>query len=430
MDSGPAGRRNLLLRSALAASLVLFALACTISKSVAYFPLFASALLGLLLRLHTRDGFHFPRGVKILVGIWVAITLWDYISIVVNKGSGAAAPFARAVDFLPVFILAGLPLDIGWKKKAAAASFFVLASATALIVLFGAYQGATGILYPLPVQPYSDGKLVGFFSHHIPAGGFFSTLTVMSACLLLFWETSKKLKLFLGILLLLLLSGSILSLSRTYFVSLFIILPLLFFKKNLRSAAIGISLIALFIAVSITALPTVREGILSITDLKHNPSNMERLYLWRVAEDMIETNPVVGIGYRQWGEKVSGYSAKYSSEWKFSDAMFHHAHNVYLHVTAETGLIGLSLFLAFWLSLTVLLFRAPAVGDDRGLIHALRLGAAFSIINLLIGGIFENNFGTLLISMLISYVVLLALFVTSDADARACTSYLAGEDAQ
>jgi O-antigen ligase len=428
MDSASSGRRDHFLIYGLAASLVFMSLVCPISKSATYFPLFVSALLGLLLRLRSEAGLHFPRGIKRLAALWIAIALWEYVSVVVNGAGITTAPLARALDFLPVFLLAGLPLDMDWKKRVAAVSFFVLASTASAVVVLGAYQGATGMRYPFPVQLYSDGKLIGFFSHHIPAGGFFSTLVVMSACLLLYWKTSARLKLLLGVLLLLLFSGSLLSLSRTYFVSLCITLPLLFFKKNLKAAAIGTSFVALFFAVSIAALPSVKERISSITDLKHNTSNLERLYLWQVAKDMIAASPVAGIGYRQWGEKVSGYSARYSSEWKFSDAALHHAHNVYLHIAAETGLVGLSLFLSFWLSLAAILLRASAAGDGSDFIHAIRLGTAFAIINLLIGGFFENNFGTLLISLLLSCVVSLTLFVTDGSDAPACiASYVAGE---
>jgi O-antigen ligase len=109
---------------------------------------------------------------------------------------------------------------------------------------------------------------------------------------------------------------------------------------------------------------------------------------------MIRANPVAGIGYRQWGEKVSGYSGRYSSEWKFTDASLHHAHNVYLHTAAETGLVGLLLFLAFWLSLAALLFRAPAAG------------------------------------LLISFFVSLSLFITDAADTPSCiSSSIAGGNA-
>ncbi len=418
MDNRPQDKGDLTLKYALAVSLVLFALACPISKSATYFPLFASALFALLIRLRSAEGFHFPRGMKLLAGLWIAIPLWEYVSDLANGAGITTAPFERALYLMPVFLLAGLPLDIAWKKKVAEVSFLVVAATSAVVVLLGAYQGATGFLYPIRVQPFSDGKLIGFFSHHIPAGGFFSTLVLMSACLLLFWKTSPRLKIFLAILLLLLFAGSLLSLSRTYLVSLCITLPLLFFKRNMKAAVIGTSLMVLFIAASIAGLPPVRERISSIVDLKHNVSNLERLYLWKVARDMIEANPITGIGYRQWGEKVSGYSVKYASEWKFSDAAFHHAHNVYLHVAAETGLVGLSLFLAFWLSVMFFLFHASAVRNDPGFIKAVMLGTAFAILNFLIGGVFENNFGTLLIALLTSYVLSLSFFIMEGTDIR------------
>ena len=414
----PAGRERV-LHHALAFSLVLCALFSPISKSATYFPLYAAAAFGLGLRLRAAGGgFQLPRGVARLALLWTLIAIWQLATLLANGDTLSAAPVARALDFAPVFMLAGLPINEEWKEKAAKVSVFSLTSLTALIILLGMFQAATGTVYPFPVQPFSDGNLLGFFSHHIPAGGFFSTLAVISACLLLFWKSSARTKIFLGILFMLLLSGSILSLSRTYFVSLCFTLPLLFFKKNLRAAAIGSAATALFFVAAVLLLPPVKSGVTSILDLKQNPSNVERLYLWRVARDMIESKPVAGIGYRQWGNRISEYSGRYASEWKFTDASFHHAHNVYLHVAAETGLVGLALFLAFWLSLLVILFRASSSAARDGFSRGLILGAAFAIVNLFIGGFFENNFGTLLIALLISYVVSLALFVM-DGNSRA-----------
>jgi O-antigen ligase len=188
---------------------------------------------------------------------------------------------------------------------------------------------------------------------------------------------------------------------------------LLFFKKDLKVAAIGSALMAVFITAAIVFLPPVKNKVASIADLQKNPSNVERLYLWRVARDMIAHSPITGVGFRQWGEKVPEYSARYSPSWKFSPASFHHAHNTYLQVAAETGLVGLALFLGFWLNLTALAFRLSARYPAGSFVRALNLGTAFSIINLLIGGLFEDNFGTLLIALILSYVVSLSFFAAN-----------------
>ncbi|MDA8432120.1 MAG: O-antigen ligase family protein [Nitrospiraceae bacterium] len=412
------GGRERALRHALAASLVFWALCLPISKSATYIPLFASAVFGLGLRVSPGGKLRMPAGVVRLAAIWLLFALWQCITLLANGEAPSAAPFARALDYLPVFLLAGLACDRGWKERAALASLYVLTSLTAFIIVLGMVQAVTGIVYPLPVQPFTDGTLLGLFSHHIPAGGFFSTLAVISGCLFLFWKSSRRQKAFFGIMFLLLLSGSLLSMSRTYFVSLCITLPLIFFKKNVRTAAAGTAAMAVIIAASIVSLPPVKTRVASILDLRKNPSNVERLYLWRVARDMIETSPVAGIGYRHWGDRISQYTGKYASEWKFSDASFHHAHNVYLHVAAETGLVGLALFLAFWVSLLVLLLRASASAEDGSFTRALTSGSAFAIVNLFIGGLFENNFWTLLIVMLICFVAALALFVADGPSLR------------
>lgn len=211
-----------------------------------------------------------------------------------------------------------------------------------------------------------------------------------------------------------LLLGTVLTLSRTYFVSLAITLPLILLRKKVGTAVLGIAAISLLFFLAAVSLPNVKGRTLSILDLKSNPSNVERLYLWRVAGDMIRDHPVAGVGFKQWSERVSDYTGIYASEWKFSEASFHHAHNVYLTVAAETGLVGLFFFLAFWLYLLFLTVRTASVFRNDSFVRALNLGASYVLINLLIGGAFEENFGTLPIMHLLAFILTLSFFVTAE----------------
>jgi O-antigen ligase len=402
-----------LIENALTGSLALYAIVCPVSQSAVYVSLSLAVAAALTLRVWAPDKFVFPEKFGLLLGIFSFFVAWQCLSLVVNGASSFVPPLLRAWNFVPLFALARLPVARERKKTTAKIALAALFISTSLVILIALYQDIAGLVMPFKHQLFSAGVIVGFFSHHLPAGGFFSTLAVLSVSLFLFWETSPWVKTALALITLILLLGTVLTLSRTYFVSLAVTLPLILLRKKFGTAMLGIAAISLLVLLAAVSLPNVRNSTLSILDLKKNPSNVERLYLWRVAEDMIRDHPVAGVGFKQWGERVSEYTAVYSSEWKFSEASFHHAHDVYLTVAAETGMVGLFFFLAFWLYLLFLAVRTASAFRSDSFVRALNLGASYVLINLLIGGVFEENFGTIPIMHLVAFIFTVSFFVTA-----------------
>jgi O-antigen ligase len=405
--------RTGLTENALTASLALYAIVCPVSQSAVYVSLSLAVAAAVLLRAWAPEKSLFPEQFGRLLGIFSLFVAWQCLSLVVNGAPSFAPPPLRAWNFVPLFVLAYLPLSHERKKTTAKIALFALFLSTSLVILVAIVQDITGLVLPLKHQLFSAGVIEGFFSHHLPAGGFFSTMAVLSASLFLFWKTSPWVKTVLAFVTLLFLLGTVLTLSRTYYVSLAVTFPLILLRKKFRTAIWGMAAIALLVLLAAVSLPGVKSRTASILDLKRDPSNVERLYLWRVAGDMIRAHPVTGVGFKQWGERVSEFTAKYSSEWTFSEASFHHAHDVYLTVAAETGLPGLVIFLAFWLYLLFLTIRAASAFRGDSFVHALNLGASYVLINLLIGGVFEENFGTLPIMHLVAFVLTLSFFVAA-----------------
>jgi putative inorganic carbon (HCO3(-)) transporter len=85
-------------------------------------------------------------------------------------------------------------------------------------------------------------------------------------------------------------------------------------------------------------VPDVR-GV-PLTD--ENYAVVERLAHWQAALTMLEDRPLLGVGI---GNYVPVYPAYAVPGWK--DPLGH-AHNYYLHVAAETGLLGLVAYLVLW----------------------------------------------------------------------------------
>jgi O-antigen ligase len=411
-------------RHLLSISLLLYAVFLPISRSMAYIPLSVMSI-SLSYFILKYGGFaSYPYYLKRLVILLFSLMIWQAFTVVVNGAESkfAALPFLRGLNLLPIFLLPAVKMEDRWKLSMAKASAYLLLFTASLVIALGVFQKYSGMVFPFPRQPFHDGMLYGFFGHHIDAGGFFSTLSVFSMCLLIFPEKAGGAKKQIPVLILLniiLLSGALLSLSRTYYVSLIVIFPLIFLKKNRKSALRGLALMAVFILTVLALSPRIKERALSIADLKDNPSNTERIYLWRAASDIITENPVTGIGFKQWGNEVNGYTAKYSNKWNFSDASVHHAHNLYLTVAAETGLTGLIFFLFFWIYLTYILFKRSGIPSMDSFSRALNSGAAFGILNILIGGMFEDNMGKLSNILLLSYIAGISLFVGNTNEDKA-----------
>ncbi len=71
-------------------------------------------------------------------------------------------------------------------------------------------------------------------------------------------------------------------------------------------------------------------------------STIERLAHWQAAVRMIEAQPVVGVGFGNYGAAYEDFRL---INWPNA---LGHAHNYYLNIFAETGVLGLCAYLALW----------------------------------------------------------------------------------
>jgi putative inorganic carbon (hco3(-)) transporter len=86
-----------------------------------------------------------------------------------------------------------------------------------------------------------------------------------------------------------------------------------------------------------------------ITD--DNYAVIERLAHWQAAIEMAKTHPWLGVGF---GNYESAYPAYALINWPRA---LGHAHNYYLNLLAETGIIGLSAYLLMWSTIIVVSWR-------------------------------------------------------------------------
>jgi len=148
--------------------------------------------------------------------------------------------------------------------------------------------------------------------------------------------------------------------------------------------------------------------LLDIRDVRGVPINdanyalIERQAHWQAALNMLTEHPWTGVGF-------SNYQPLYEQYRLLNWPMpLGHAHNIYLNVAAETGLVGLGLYLLLWISIVVLTFRTirHAHGAERAIAIGLMGTWVYLGTHMLVDNLYVNN-THLIIGALLGLLVVL-----------------------
>ncbi len=148
--------------------------------------------------------------------------------------------------------------------------------------------------------------------------------------------------------------------------------------------------------------------LLDIRDVRGVPINdtnyalIERQAHWQAALNMLTEHPWTGVGF-------SNYQPLYEQYRLLNWPMpLGHAHNIYLNVAAETGLIGLGLYLLLWISILALTFRLirHAHGVERAIAIGLMGAWVYLGTHMLVDNLYVDN-THLMIGALLGLLVVL-----------------------
>jgi O-antigen ligase len=118
---------------------------------------------------------------------------------------------------------------------------------------------------------------------------------------------------------------------------------------------------------SSASLVAQRLGTLNSEGIRDNP----RTKIWRATPDIIADYPFLGTGIGNFGEVSPRYGIR-----DLGGFAYDHAHNIVLTFAAETGLIGVFLFLGFVFAVARAGMRALRAGDWPGFAPALAVAAS------------------------------------------------------
>jgi O-antigen ligase len=142
-----------------------------------------------------------------------------------------------------------------------------------------------------------------------------------------------------------------------------------------RIAPLAPSILIVLLTVLTIAVAIVAAGVETFgeDEVQVTPSNFavrERLAHWTAAVEMAKDHPVTGVG-------AGNYDLNFrenTQDWRFRIGRGH-AHNTYLHMLAQAGVIGLSTYLALLLGVCLIVSRSMrTLANDPDL--ALAIGAA------------------------------------------------------
>jgi len=222
-------------------------------------------------------------------------------------------------------------------------------------------------------------------------------------------QKSRQLKIFYSGILLVLISGLALSVSRggiLAFIGEVLFLLLLYSsgifgkssgnKKNASVFRRNGWVIARQIAISIILFMVILGGIIWIGDekmvfrfekmpqeveLEENDTSSKRINLWAATLDLFKEHPAVGVGF-------GGYKYGISKHFRYSGrSRFEQAHNDYLELLSSGGIIGT--VLAIWFFAAVIKKGRREIAESSGEVRAIKLGALTGLAGILIHSFFE-----------------------------------------
>ena len=234
-------------------------------------------------------------------------------------------------------------------------------------------------------------------------GGVLSTMTQGSLLsmflpiyiLLALHLQDRKLKIFCLIMSAVGMFSILLTGTRGAWLAVLVLIPILiliYAEKKLKHFG------AILISVSIVGgiflfTPALSSRVATITDLKMQ-SNSERLLMWHSAFEMFKDNPIFGVGY---GSYKVAYQEKYISPLA-KERNLEHAHNNFLQMLAECGMVGELAFLAMIICFTYFCLKGWA--REKNLAYLM----FFSVLwGLVLHGVTEFNFETSMTSKIFWY---------------------------
>jgi O-antigen ligase len=377
-----------------------------------------------------------------LVGLLITVS-WLARVVDVHAGIRLLLIDHRLFSFTVMAFVVWGCLSVGWADNASATTSLIVRLVLVAVLAFVTYSAiseprylywvlwvfcigaCSTTLYGIFKNDYAMGRLEGGVVNPNELAAFLAPAFVIAMFLFAAFNGVLN-RLALALIMVVCLTGIALTQTRGAMVGLVVALAFgLFVAGPVRPVIAALILIALACSIGFylgLATPTERSRL---TDLSAQGSS-GRADEWRIALRMAEDHPVVGVGLGNFPTVEPQYIAS-SINLLRSDRVLQSppAHNMYLQVLSELGVIGFALFLSILGGALVVGLRAIgtlARGPDRRL-EIVGRGVVISYASLLTTNIFNNGLVHkqlwLFIGLLLALSALASPLRSDDASAQA-----------
>ena len=249
-----------------------------------------------------------------------------------------------------------------------------MALSIGITAIYGVWQGVHGV------------RALAFTSNAMILAGYLTLMIpLLFVTALEYPNINEKVRLFLLGILVIAILAMLFNLTRGAWLAIAIFFAFYIFlgmKKN-KKAIIPLLLFTIMCSMLVIGNPSFNDRVRSITDFTTNQSNAERLLLWESSWRIFKDYPLLGIGP---GNFKKIYNEQYiSPESKVPN--LGHAHNNFLHILAEQGILGCLAFCVMFIY-----FLYSGFNNYRKGFVLFKI-FFFCTITLLIQGLTEFNFG-------------------------------------
>ena len=239
------------------------------------------------------------------------------------------------------------------------------------------------------LDPFWFGRQEGYRVKGLhPSGITYAHALLFPLCLITAWGLSPGLlarrRLLLGVGWVCMLLALFFSLTRGVWVAYGVLLVVYGLIRGRRAVLAVVGGLAVCGLLFVSAGPGVRERGLSIFDFG---ANSGRSQIWLANMDMIKERPLTGWGFGNYKQFRQAFYRRYPQA--DTDA---HAHNNFLQMGVDAGLLGLAAFLFLLGSIIMTGWRAY-VRQRTEPLKSLTLGCWLGLVGFLIGGLTQYNWG-------------------------------------
>ncbi len=322
--------------------------------------------------------------------LFAAVYGWKGVTLAANGAILKIYRVRELWDKLPYWIVARCKIEKNSLKK----TFHVLFVTNSIVVVYAILEKFAGFpfIYQSLFMHVEQTRMVGYFGSPMHYGGYISLVFILCLALTVFYNT--RFYLYLPFLL----GGLILSGTRSYYIGVILAVLMLTYRKSVRALCYTAIIIPALLIVAFLSFPGFADRATSIFS---SESYEIRAAYWPISWRMFKENPLFGIGFEEYTDKVRQMDDAGSIDNPS------HAHNIYLNELAEGGVIGF-LLIVFTMGYFIWKYYKNAGNGEDKLFSGMNIALSASFLNLMVAGFFEYNFGAAVIWLFITFIMGLA----------------------